>query len=372
MQTRENWFQRFLLPGLAFKAVVIGGGYATGRELVSYFLPSGPQGGLYAMALAAAVWSVVCVVTFIFALQTRSLDYRSFFTQLLGPFWPLYEIAYILALVVILAVFAAAAGSIGHALFDWHELVGALALMAIITLIAALGNDSVETLFKYVSFLLYGTYLAFVALAFSNFGDRISDGFSSRAPTTGWLANGLTYAGYNIIGAIVILPVTRHLVTRRDAVIAGLLAGPLAMVPACLFFICMIAYYPQIESAPLPSDFLLERLNLPWFRFLFQLMIFSALLESGTGGVHAFNQRIASSYLGSRGRELPKSLRLAVTLVLLTGSVFIATKFGLVTLIADGFRWLAYIFLGIYVLPLMTKGLWQILTFRPRMSAGSA
>ena len=26
-------FQRFLLPGFAFKAVVIGGGYATGREL---------------------------------------------------------------------------------------------------------------------------------------------------------------------------------------------------------------------------------------------------------------------------------------------------------------------------------------------------
>ena len=30
----STWFQRFLLPGFAFKAVVIGGGYATGREVV--------------------------------------------------------------------------------------------------------------------------------------------------------------------------------------------------------------------------------------------------------------------------------------------------------------------------------------------------
>jgi uncharacterized membrane protein YkvI len=36
-----TWFQRFVLPGLAFEAVVIGGGYATGRELAEFFLANG-------------------------------------------------------------------------------------------------------------------------------------------------------------------------------------------------------------------------------------------------------------------------------------------------------------------------------------------
>ena len=45
-------FQRFVLPGLAFKAVVIGGGYATGREIAEFFLPAGPWGGIAAMAVA--------------------------------------------------------------------------------------------------------------------------------------------------------------------------------------------------------------------------------------------------------------------------------------------------------------------------------
>ena len=31
-----GWFKRFLLPGLGVKAVVIGGGYATGRELAEF------------------------------------------------------------------------------------------------------------------------------------------------------------------------------------------------------------------------------------------------------------------------------------------------------------------------------------------------
>ena len=49
-----SWFQRFLLPGFAFKAVVIGGGYATGRELAEFFLPSGPWGGLAGMVVTQA------------------------------------------------------------------------------------------------------------------------------------------------------------------------------------------------------------------------------------------------------------------------------------------------------------------------------
>jgi uncharacterized membrane protein YkvI len=39
-------FKRWILPGLGVKAVVIGGGYATGRELAEFFLSRGPRGGL--------------------------------------------------------------------------------------------------------------------------------------------------------------------------------------------------------------------------------------------------------------------------------------------------------------------------------------
>jgi uncharacterized membrane protein YkvI len=367
---KTGWFQRWLLPGLAFKAVVIGGGYATGRELASYFLPSGPRGGLYAMLLSTAIWSTVCAVTFLFALRTSSRDYRTFFKNLLGRFWPVYEVAYLAALVVILAAFAAAAGAIAHAVFGLPPIAGALALMALITLVAAWGNDSVERLFKYVSFLLYGTYAVFLVLSLLKFGGRIGTAFAAETPTTGWAVGGLTYAGYNIIGAIIILPVTRHLTSRKDAVIAGVLAGPLAMAPAVLFFIVMAGFYPGIQQQVLPSDFLLGQLGFPAFRILFQVMIFAALLESGTGGVHAINERIAQAYRRGEERTFTKPMRLAVTVAILAGSVFVADRIGLVSLIADGYRWLSYVLLTIYVAPLLTFGVWQL--SRPAGVAGPA
>lgn len=360
MKAETHWFRRWLLPGLAFKAVVIGGGYATGRELAAFFLPSGPWGGLWAMLLATAIWSTVCALTFLFALRTTSRDYRTFFKALLGRFWPVFEVAYVAALMVILSAFAAAAGAIAGAVFGLPPLAGALALVVAIALVAAWGNDSVEQVFKYVSFLLYGTYAVFVVLAVTKFGGRIETAFAAHTPTTGWGVGGLTYAGYNIIGAVVILPVTRHLTSKKDAVVAGLLAGPLAMIPAALFFVVMAAFYPTIQEAVLPSDFLLGQLDLPVFRIVFQLMIFAALLESGAGSVHAINERIAHAYERRGDRIFSKTLRLGVTVAILAGSVFVADRVGLVSLIADGYRWLAYVLLAIYVAPLLTLGIWKL------------
>ncbi|HET7062784.1 MAG TPA: hypothetical protein VFI49_00820 [Rudaea sp.] len=360
--TPSTWFQRFLLPGFAFKAVVIGGGYATGRELAEFFLPSGPWGGIAAMLLAMLIWSVVCVTTFLFARASGARDYLSFFQALLGRGWIVFEIAYVLFVVLILAVFGAAAGAIGAAMFGLPVIAGTLALMIAIAGFVMFGNESVERLFKYVSFLLYGVYVLFMLLAFTHFGDRIVAGFALDVPATDWALGGLTYASYNIIGAIVILPVLRHLSSDRDAVVAGLIAGPLAMLPALLFFTCMVAFYPAIGSETLPSDFMLQRLDQPLFHLLFQLMIFCALLESGTGAVHAINERVAKAWQSARGAPLTHRARLAIALALLVCCMLLADRFGLVALIAKGYRALAAVFLLIYVVPLMTLGvarLWR-------------
>ncbi len=357
---KGSWFQRYVLPGLAFKAVVIGGGYATGRELAEFFLPSGPQGGVLAILLAMLIWSVVCAATFCFARATGSWDYRTFFKNLLGSYWVCFEGAYVLFIVLILAVFGAASGAIGSAVLGWPPFVGTSCLIAGISFVAAYGNASVERLFKWVSFFLYGVYALFVALSLWTFGDRVIVNLSAAVPRDGWVAGGLTYAGYNVVGAVIVLPMLRHLRNNKDALLAGVLAGPLAMIPALLFFVCMIAYFPQIGAEVLPSDYLLQRLNFPAFHLLFQLMIFLALLESGTGLVHAINERVALAYSSRRGKVLPTAGRVAITGVLLLGSIFLADRVGLVTLIARGYRALAYVFLGVFVLPVMTLGLKRI------------
>ena len=359
-------FQRFLLPGLAFKGVVIGGGYATGRELAEFFVPSGPQGGLWGMVLAMAFWSAVCAATFAFAHLTRSFDYRSFFQKLLGPGWIAFELVYVLLLVLILAVVGAAAGEIG-ASFGAPPILGTLILASTIAAVTSFGTRSVERLFKYASVLLYLVYALFVTIGLSLFGDRIADNLATPVPSDGWAMGGIAYAGYNLVAAAVVLPMAAHLTSRRDALVAGAIAGPLAMLPALGFFLCMIAFYPAIGSETLPSAFLLDRMNIPAFRIAFQAMIFAALIETGTGIVHAVNERFAGVWQAKRGVALAAHARAIIALALLLGCMFVASRFGLVALIGSGYRLLAFAILAVFVLPLMTLGVARILRARPEL-----
>jgi uncharacterized membrane protein YkvI len=353
-------FTRWLLPGLGVKAVVIGGGYATGRELAEFFLSRGPWGGLYAIAFATVLFSIFCSLTFVAARRFQTFDYKSFFKQLLGPAWHLFELAYLIFVVLILAVYGAAAGAIGKAVFAAPVWAGTALLAVSIAGVVAFGNKAVERLFRDVSYYLYAIYALFIVLALWKFGDRIPGGFAAYPQTSGWALSGLTYFGYNIVGAVVILPVLRHLLNDRDAVIAGVISGPLTMLPALLFFIPMVAFYPEVQSATLPSDFMLQQIGITAFHLLFQAMIFSALLESGTSSVHAINQRIDHALQTHYGKALTHRQRLAIALVVLVGCMFLASRFGLVALIATGYRALAYILLATFILPLVTVGVWRL------------
>ena len=353
-------FSRWILPGLGMKAVVIGGGYATGRELAEFFLARGPWGGLFAILFATVLFSIFCSLTFVAARRFQTWDYKSFFKQLLGPAWHLFELAYILFVVLILAVYGAAAGAIGEAVFGAPVWSGTILLAFCIAGVVAFGNKAVERLFRDVSYLLYGVYALFIILALWKFGERVPGGFAAYPQTSGWALSGITYFGYNIIGAVVILPVLRHLLSDRDAVVAGVVAGPLTMVPALLFFIPMVAFYPAVQGATLPSDYLLQQIGIPAFHLLFQAMIFSALLESGTSSVHAINERIDHAWQARNGKSLSHRQRLAIAACVLVVCMILADRFGLVTLIATGYRALAYILLAIFILPLVTVGTWKL------------
>jgi uncharacterized membrane protein YkvI len=89
-------------------------------------------------------------------------------------------------------------------------------------------------------------------------------------------------------------------------------------------------------------------------------MIFFALVQSSVSTVHAINERIAGWLAERRGLGFGAVQRFASTAVLLVIAIFIAQRFGLVDLIAKGYRGLAVMFLAVFVLPLLTVGLWRL------------
>jgi len=354
-----SWFRRFLLPGFVFQSLIIAGGYGTGRELVEFFLQYGPLGGLLGMLLPAALlMSVVCLIAFELARLTKAYDYRSFLRQLLGPFWFLYEIGYLAAVLLILAVIGAATGALLTETFGVQGSIGTVILLAAIAFLAFKGTEIIEGFLSIWSFVLYGVYLTVFVLSMIKFGPAIESALSSSPPKDGWLLSGLRYGALQLALVPAMLFATAHIAERKEALIAGALAGPIAIFPGILFFVAMLGHYPAILDRPVPANYILEVLDSRTLQVVFQIVLIGTFVETGAGLIHAFNERVAGSF-AAFNRQMPKYARPLIAVGLLV-SALLMSRWGLIDLIAIGYGSLTWVFIGVLVLPLLTVGIWKI------------
>ena len=354
-----SWFRRYLLPGFVFQSIIIAGGYGTGRELVEFFLQYGPLGGLLGMLLPATlVVSITCLISFELARITKTYDYRTFLKEILGRAWFLYELGYLTAVFLILAVIGSAAGTFLSETFTLPTAVGTIGLFITIGFLVFKGTKTIERALTVWSFVLYAVYITFFVMSIAKFGPEIGDALRSGPIRDGWLLSGTRYGALQVSLIPAMLFATTYITKRKEAFIAGALAGPIAIIPGVLFFFAMLGQYPAIVDRPVPANYLLELLGSRSFQIVFQLVLFGTLIETGSGLIHAFNERIASVY-ASQERLMPSYVRPAVALLLLVVA-WLLSRVGLITLIARGYGVLSWVFMAIFVVPLMTVGLAKV------------
>jgi len=343
--------------------MVIAGGYGTGRELVEFFLKFGPIGGLLGMWLVSVViWCAVCAVTFELARLCKTYDYRTFARQLLGRLWWSYEICYLIMMLIVLSVIAAAAGSIVQQLFSAPYFVGVVLMMGAVGFLVLKGTPLVERVLSFWSLVLYAVYIVFLVACVAKFGDDIASGLKQGEVKPGWFVGGLKYAAYNLAMLPAVLFAVRHIERRKEAFVAGVLAGPITMLPGFFFYLTMVGRYPDVLSETLPSLFLLNELGSSPFLYIFQIMLLGTLVETGTGMIHAFNERLATA-LEEKGRELATGIRPAVAVLLLLLATIVA-QVGLENLIAKGYGTATYGFWIVFLIPVLTIGVYKIATIK--------
>jgi uncharacterized membrane protein YkvI len=120
----------------------------------------------------------------------------------------------------------------------------------------------------------------------------------------------------------------------------------------------MVGQYPGIADQTVPANVQLEALGSRGFQIAFQVVLFGTLIETGTGMIHAVNERLAATW-SERGRPLAKWARPLVAAVCL-GIALALTPLGLVDLIARGYGTITWGFVVFYIIPVLTLGVWKI------------
>ncbi|MFC2156714.1 hypothetical protein ACFLT9_02635 [Acidobacteriota bacterium] len=359
---KSSFLKKYLLPGFVFQSVVIAGGYGTGRELIEYFLNFGPLGGILGMLVSTLMWSVILAITFEFARTFKAYDYGTLFKKLLGPFWILFEILYILLVFLILAVLGSASGVILRDNFGLPYIIGVFIMLAAVGFLTFKGSRLIENFLSAWSIILYIIYGTMFVLAIVKFGPAIQEQISSGVILPGWAVGGFKYAFYNLACVAAVFFCLKHIETRKEALTAGILAGFIGIIPAFLFFVSVTGVYPQVLPVEIPSIFMLQKIGFPAFLIIFQVVLFGTLIETGTGLIHAVNERLQST-LKSKGKELLQLQRPIIAAILLLIAFGLST-FGLISLISKGYGTISWGFMAVYIIPMATIGLYRIIKSR--------
>lgn len=356
MDTTKNW-TRYLIPGFIFQSVVIGGGYGTGAEIAQYFGVSGLVGGLMGMVVTMLVWSLLCAVTFEFVRLFQTFDYNTMMGKLMGRAGILYEICYWVLLFIVLGVINATAGKMLNSLTGLNAWVGVIFLSAGIILLVIKGTEAIEKVLSFWSYVLYAVYILFMVIVFIKFGSAISAEFAKVEINSGWFTNGLKYSFYNLGIVPALLYTVRGANSRKDAVVSGLLAGAIGIIPAALLLLVMASDFSAAVGAEVPVTIIFSNLNMTWLYAIFEIVLFGTLIETGTGFIKAVDDRIEIS-IAKKG-AVPKWVRPVIAVGLVIAGICIST-FGLTGLIAKGYGTISWGFLFIYVVPMLTLGIYKI------------
>ena len=363
IEKTRNFLTIYVLPGLIMQSVVIGGGYGTGREIAEFLLSQGPYGGLFALLSATLVWSAALAISFEIARVFKAYDYKSFITRLLGPGWVVFEAVYLVGTLLVLSVVGAASGELIQSLLGVPTIVGVLFAMVGITFITYKGSEFIKKLFSAWSVFIYVAYAILIFVTVSRFGETIFSHFRPSPFEFNWVLTGAKYAGLNagVIPAALFCVV--NLRSKKNALIAGALSGPIIMIPALFLFLSLLSQYPQIMSEPIPTNTILQVLDMPIFTVFFQILLIGTVIYTGAAFVHGFNERVHQAFK-YKSRPFTAMHRGALSLIMTVLAVVVAERVGLITLASKGMGTFSLVSLAVFIVPIFTIGVWRI--YAPR------
>ena len=369
-----GWFGTIVLPAIILQSVLIGGGYATGREIVEY----GAQYGASGWIAVLGIWigfSVMAVLTFELARVFEVYEYKSFIKELIWKAWPLFDLLFLAMAVLIIAIMASAAGEIMQETLGIPYLVGILVIIAVVGVLAYYGAWLIEE-FKTIGSA--GLYIAFIAFAgiviAATWGDVTSTfatgdtSYAADASIGAVVQSGILYVGYNLAVFPAVFFALHRQTTREETLTAGLLAGTLMSLPFALSYVAMMGFYPQesVMDAPVPWLPMLDAVGGTAIIALYGIVVGWTLIETSVGLIHAILDRIdadidevdAGPLEGTEGLSRPQ--RGALGVGILTGAV-VLSQVGIIALVAQGYTIMAYFFIALFAIPLLTVGVYRII-----------
>ena len=372
----EGGYAKYILPGVLLQSVLIGGGYATGREIYSYGAKFGAMGWISGLTIGIG-FALFAFLTFEICRIYKVYDYKNYIRQVIGPLWPVMDILTVLIAIVLIAVMAAATGSIFEQV-GLPNILGSVVIVFLCGLLNFKGSKVIEKFESVGTVLLYGGYILFTIIVLVKKGGNIPQVFAAMdtsavggsvtLPLCIW--TGILYVAYNINAIPMgMFSLTRQ-TKRKETLVSGIIAGLLMVIPWFLSYFAMMCFYgdTSIVGADVATPWMemIKAVNGgPVLLGLFSLVMGWTLVETATGCIHMIIDRFDVA-LAERGNAKMSDRKRGLITVATLIAALLLSRIGVVTLIEKGYSYLSYGFILFYLLPTLMIGGYKILRHKEK------
>lgn len=380
MKTLKNFYEggyaKYILPGVLLQSVLIGGGYATGREIYSYGAKFGALGWISGLTIGIG-FALFAFLTFEICRIYKVYDYKNYIKQVIGPLWPVMDILTVLIAIVLIAVMAAATGSIFEQV-GLPNILGSVVIVFLCGLLNFKGSKVIEKFESVGTVLLYGGYILFTIIVLVKKGGNIPQVFAAMdtsavsgsvtLPLCIW--TGILYVAYNINAIPMgMFSLTRQ-TKRKETLVSGIIAGLLMVIPWFLSYFAMMCFYgdTSIVGADVATPWMemIKAVNGgPALLGLFSIVMGWTLVETATGCIHMIIDRFDVA-LAERGNAKMSDRKRGLITVATLIAALLLSRIGVVTLIEKGYSYLSYGFILFYLLPTLLIGGYKILRHKEK------
>ncbi len=361
-------FHTLLLPAIIAQSMIIGGGYATGREVVQYAGRFGDRGWL-SVAIIAVCFAVVMALAFELARLAGAYDYKAWSRNLVGPLWPLVDLLFLSMMMLVIAVMTAAIGEVLEQTLSLPKPLSLVLALVCVGLLSWRGSAFIERAKTWGSAALYLGYCAFSLLVLTapveNAATAPPAAPAADAGALEVTITALLYVAYNVAVVPAVLFCLHRQTRRSETIASGVLSGLAMTIPFALTLACLLRFpHPSVMEAEVPWLRLIGtaadgRAGGPalWIA-LFGIVAGWTLIETAVGSIHALVHRVERNLGDLPRRWRPASGALtprqkAITAVGVLAAAAGLSTIGIIDLVARGYGTLAWGFIALIVLPLL-------------------
>lgn len=291
---------KVLRVAFAFTGIIVGAGFATGQEVMQYFVAFGID-GIWGAVLSAVIMSVLAMIILQLGSYFHAAEHGEVFRRVSHPiFSRVLDIGVVITLFATGFVMFAGAGANMNQQWGAPLWVGAVIMVAITIAAGFLDVDRVTTVIGSITpFIVVFIVLASIyTLAFTDstpIAER-ADAVAS-VPTTlpHWTVAAVNYVGFNLMVAVsMAIVIGGNMFHPNVAGIGGFVGG---LIYSALLLVSAITLYYTVGTVAtdaVPMLTVINRLH-PWLGQAMAVVIFGMIFNTALGMFYALARRLTAS-----------------------------------------------------------------------------